>query len=309
LRIRWLWIVTLALWAAAGAAALGRWWWPLDLFSHFTVQYAVLFALVAVAALMMKHRAIAAFAAAGALASGAQIAAYAGLTSASASTAEFRLISFNTWYRNRDHARLTEYLERMDPDVIVLQEITSQQVEELRSRLPHHRYAYADAAKPHGAAIVSRWPITSATPLELTPDGARAAEVRVRWRASEIAVIGVHLHWPLGPNASRLRNRELAALAARARQIEGPLLISGDFNITPWSAHLREFSDEAGLADCARGHGLAPTWPAQFAPLQIRIDHCFASPQWRAIEVSSGPRLGSDHRPIVAELTLAPLSE
>jgi endonuclease/exonuclease/phosphatase (EEP) superfamily protein YafD len=252
---------------------------------------------------------MAALAAAGALVSAIPVAGYAGLTSASASastsTADFRLISFNTWYRNRDHTRLTRYLEQMKPDVIVLQEIWPEQVEELRARLPDYAHAYSDAAKPHGAAILSRWPIVHAAPLELTPDGARAAEVRVQWRDAEIAVIGVHLHWPLGPNASRMRNAELAALVARTKQIDVPVLISGDFNVTPWSQRLQEFSSESGLIDCARGHGLATTWPAQFPPLQIRIDHCFASRDWRAVTVTSGPNLGSDHRPMIAELQLA----
>jgi endonuclease/exonuclease/phosphatase (EEP) superfamily protein YafD len=306
LRAQWLLLMTVALWLALAAAFLGRWWWPLDLFAHFQVQYAVLFAFLVFAALVAKRRAVALLAGVGAIASGAPVVMYAGLSSASASasTAEFRLISFNTWYRNRDHTRVREYLERMNADVVVLQEITPQQVEALKESLPQYSYTYSDAAKPHGAAVMSRWPIVSATPLELTHDGARAAEVRVQWREAEISVIGVHLHWPLGPNASRMRNMELGALVRRAHEIDGPLLISGDFNITPWSSHLRRFAREAGLADCARGHGLATTWPAQFPPLQIRIDHCFASPQWRVVSVSSGPELGSDHRPMVAELEL-----
>lgn len=304
MRARWLLLMTAALWIALGAAYLGRWWWPLDLFSHFKVQYAVLFAFACIAGLMSKRHLIAALAGAGAVVSGSSVVAYAGLTSASASTADFRLVSFNTWYRNRDHTRWTDYVARMNPDVIVLQEITRLQAEQLRSRLPRHVHMYVDAAKPHGAVILSRWPIASAATLELTPDGVRAAEVRVRWRDEEIAVIGVHLHWPVGPDASRMRNHELAALASHARQIDAPLLIAGDFNVTPWSTRLRDFAGDSGLADCARGHNLAPTWPAQFPPLQIRIDHCFASPEWRVVDVNSGPYLGSDHRPMVAELEL-----
>lgn len=306
LRSHWLLLMTAALWLALAASYLGRWWWPFDLFAHFQVQYAALFAFAVVAALASKRRALALVAAVGALVSGAPVVTYAGLSSASASasTAEFRLISFNTWFRNRDHARIRDYLARMNADVVVLQEITPRQVEALRESLPQYPYSFSDAAKPHGAAILSRWPIVSSTPLELTRDGARAAEVRVQWREAEISVIGVHLHWPLGPNASRLRDGELAGLVQRARQIDGPLLISGDFNITPWSSRLRSFARESGLVDCARGHGLATTWPTQFPPLQIRIDHCFASPEWRVVSVSSGPNLGSDHRPMVAELEM-----
>jgi endonuclease/exonuclease/phosphatase (EEP) superfamily protein YafD len=36
----------------------------------------------------------------------------------------------------------------------------------------------------------------------------------------------------------------------------------------------------------------------------VAIDNVFASTQYTAIAVVSGPRLGSDHRPVVADLAL-----
>jgi endonuclease/exonuclease/phosphatase (EEP) superfamily protein YafD len=128
--------------------------------------------------------------------------------------------------------------------------------------------------------------------------------VEVRWRDSTITIVGVHLHWPLGPDASRLRNLELAKLATLANAHVGPLLIGGDFNATPWSPHFQNFVTDSRLQDCARDHALAPTWPAQVPPLAIRIDQCFASNHWRVLDVKTGPYLGSDHRPTIAALEL-----
>ena len=61
---------------------------------------------------------------------------------------------------------------------------------------------------------------------------------------------------------------------------------------------------ESGLHDCARGFGLARSWPAQFAPLGIRIDHCLVSREWESVRVDIGRALGSDHLPVIAELSL-----
>jgi endonuclease/exonuclease/phosphatase (EEP) superfamily protein YafD len=38
----------------------------------------------------------------------------------------------------------------------------------------------------------------------------------------------------------------------------------------------------------------------------VAIDNVFASPKFARIAVVSGPRLGSDHRPIVVDLALQP---
>ena len=37
----------------------------------------------------------------------------------------------------------------------------------------------------------------------------------------------------------------------------------------------------------------------------VTIDNVFASPSFAKISVTGGPRLGSDHRPIIADLALA----
>ncbi len=58
------------------------------------------------------------------------------------------------------------------------------------------------------------------------------------------------------------------------------------------------------LHDAAVGFGLARSWPAQFAPVGIRIDHCLLSRHWNAWSTSIGPDLGSDHLPLVADVAL-----
>jgi endonuclease/exonuclease/phosphatase (EEP) superfamily protein YafD len=82
-------------------------------------------------------------------------------------------------------------------------------------------------------------------------------------------------------------------------------LLGGDFNLTPWSRYFTQFVANSGLVDCARQQGWNPTWPRSPKVLGIRIDQCFASDGWRTIDVSVGPRLGSDHLPNIVDLRLA----
>jgi endonuclease/exonuclease/phosphatase (EEP) superfamily protein YafD len=294
--------------AAIGLVAgmLGGYAWPLDLFAHFRVQYTLVFAIAALVLLILGRRLFAALSFAGALVSAVPIVPYVGLPSQSAEarSVDFRLVTFNVFFRNHDYQRIAKYLESTNADAIVLQEINKAQATQLQALLPSYPHAYLESSSRYGAAVFSRWPMTSAESLLLSPAGAQAAHVVLDWHGSAVAVLGVHLHWPLGPHNSQWRNAELARVAEFASSQQTALLVAGDFNITPWSTHFQDAVSRSGLIDCALGLGIEPSWPAPLPLLGIRIDHCLASKHWRSVDVSTGPFVGSDHRPLIADLQL-----
>ena len=85
-----------------------------------------------------------------------------------------------------------------------------------------------------------------------------------------------------------------------------PLIVAGDFNMTPWTDQLKQFTRTTGLG---RFNNFHFTWPMRwrkypFVPL-VAIDNVFASPAFAKIGAIGGPRLGSDHRPVIADIALA----
>ena len=87
------------------------------------------------------------------------------------------------------------------------------------------------------------------------------------------------------------------------------LILSGDFNSTPWSFSRRHEDAMIGLERRTRG---LFSWPADRGPAGmglpfalLPIDHVYAGPGWRTVRVERGPLLGSDHYPVI--VTLAPL--
>jgi endonuclease/exonuclease/phosphatase (EEP) superfamily protein YafD len=100
--------------------------------------------------------------------------------------------------------------------------------------------------------------------------------------------------------------RQVVSMLPRERMVLG-----GDFNSTPWSFRRQRDDRLLGLtrrdraiATWPTGHsGLWP-WPAPF-PL-LPIDHIYAGPGWATTGVRRGPRLGSDHYPLI--VTLAPVA-
>ena len=78
---------------------------------------------------------------------------------------------------------------------------------------------------------------------------------------------------------------------------------------TPWSFTLKRL--DRGLGIERRTHALA-SWPAgEFSGYRLHspmplvpIDHVYAGRDWRTVSVKRGPKLGSDHYPVVVTLRL-----
>ena len=298
------------IWLAMLAGLLGRLAWPFDLLAHFRVQYAALFVLLALIFLILKRWVFALAALAGLAVSAVPLMAYlpdqsSGTATAAVDEPVFRLLSFNVWFRNPDMARTAEYIEESRADAVVLLELTPSQAQALLPLLPSYPHYYIEPSRM-GAAVFTKWPVIDAESYPLAPGGAVAARMRLDWRGSPVTVLGVHLNWPLGPRNSQYRTEELAGVVAFGKEHREPLIVAGDFNLTPWSEYFKDALDESGLHDSARGFGLARSWPAQFAPVGMRIDHCWLSREWQSVNVDIGPSLGSDHLPLVADLALRP---
>ncbi|MET0533810.1 MAG: endonuclease/exonuclease/phosphatase family protein [Steroidobacter sp.] len=296
------------MWLALLGGLLGRVAWPLDLLAHFRVQYAALFVFLIVLSLILRRWVFALAALGGLSVSLVPLISYlsaepTGAVAATTADPPFRLLSINVWFRNPDMEKMAAYIEQSQADAVVLLELTPPQADKLRPLLTSYPHFHIEPSRM-GAAVFTKWPVLSAESLPLAEAGAIAARVQIDWRGSPVTVLGVHLNWPLGPRNSEFRNEELAGVIAFSKAQQEPLIVAGDFNLTPWSEYFSDALEESGLRDSARGFGLARSWPAQFAPLGIRIDHCLVSRHWSSVRVEPGPSLGSDHLPIVADLRL-----
>jgi endonuclease/exonuclease/phosphatase family metal-dependent hydrolase len=131
------------------------------------------------------------------------------------------------------------------------------------------------------------------------PRGALLAQLgRAGYRFWAVAV-----HLGLTPAEATRHAEELADLL---RGVDGPVLVGGDLNSTPDRAAVRFLSDRFWDAWLLGGDVEGDTFPAEDPT--ARIDYLFVS-EGVAVErvaVPGGPdvRAASDHRPVVAQLTL-----
>lgn len=288
-------------------AFAGRWSWFCDLLVNFRTHYALLLSVAFAAAGVLRYWRVAGAAAVGLVLNlWPMHDAFAGSrASPVAGARSVRLVSFNVHVANGDMARVATYLESLQPDIVVFQEMTRANADRIAALLPRlsHRYPGEDPLAPD-VLMLSRWPLIA--PQLATRDGlVLAVRADVDLGDRSLRLYGAHLYWPVVPESARVRNAQLAALGRELAECRGPCVVVGDFNITPWSSHYRDLLENSGIRDCARGQGWLPTWNSGLpAVLRIRIDHCLVAGAIGIEGVRVGESQGSDHFATINDLAI-----
>jgi endonuclease/exonuclease/phosphatase (EEP) superfamily protein YafD len=280
-----------------------RWSWMLELTSHFRVQYLAVTAVVLVlVALRRRWGACAVLIAAGAV-SAAAVLPYLPLPLAqpSAAPATLKVLTVNVSYRQFAVRRLLDLVREADPDVLIVQELTphaERVLAGLDTAFPYYRKFTADG--PTGIGLWSHYELESGTTFAL--GRLPALEARVRAPQGSFTVIGAHLSSPVTPRKAAARNVELRELGARSAAIAEPLVVAGDFNITPYSPFFADWLASSGLTDTRRGRTLSPTWPTMLPWFGIPIDHVAVNSGFAILSHQRLANFESDHYGVLVEL-------
>ncbi|MBC8013808.1 MAG: endonuclease/exonuclease/phosphatase family protein [Methyloceanibacter sp.] len=211
-----------------------------------------------------------------------------------------RVVTFNLWGGNERMEDVAKFLA----DAVVLQEVTREHGTALRQALGS---LYPFALGETRLVILSKHPILAEGRID-RPGYPPWISLMLRWIRLDVngtifELAGVHLTRPFYPE---LQQQDIAALTEFVRSRTLPLVVAGDFNMSPWTEKLARFTRNSGLA---RYNTVHLTWPMRrgnvpLLPL-VAIDNVFASRSFAAIATEGGPRLGSDHRLILVDIALA----
>ena len=313
--LRWLesLLVTLAgVTTVLGLLPLGaRLWWVFDLTTNFRLQYlgvaGVLLVLLALRRKWLPAGALLVIAALNAWPVLPYVPRLAPAVTASPSAARLKVLTVNVSFRQFSARRFREIVAQAAPDVLLVVEFTPHAEEvltEFDKVFPQQLKAPAEG--PYGIALWSRFPLQSAYTFPLGP--VQGVEARVQTPAGVFTILGAHLVSPTLPRRAEQRNEGLALLAARRAAIVGPVIVAGDFNVTPYSPYYSDWLATTGLTDSRYGRTLSTSWPAILPILGIPIDHVAVSNEFVILAHDRLPAFGSDHWGIMAELALQPAS-
>jgi endonuclease/exonuclease/phosphatase (EEP) superfamily protein YafD len=285
---------------------LGNAWWVFDLFASFRHQLAVGLILCGLALSLAKWRKSAV--AVGLLAAVNIVTIVPFFIGPSRpDTADLRILSFNILASNRRFDDVVAFIRDSDADVVILHEVTSRWervMEEAAAIYPDFDYEITETRA--GGDLFGT--------LALTPTGAevqsfgfgendpRAIQILL---PDGVAILGIHPLSPYTEFRAGRNDQQLEFAASWALAQDGPTVLVGDFNATPWSYPFRRLVATADLSNSMEGFGLELSYPADSNPLvRIPIDHLLYSDELAVVDRRLGPRLGSDHLSLTVDLAL-----
>lgn len=217
--------------------------------------------------------------------------------------------------------RVVEHIKKMDADFCSINEITDalqgtefgQQPAYLAQELGWN-YAFGKAidvkrkdapVRGYGIAVLSKHPIRSfrRIPIQTTPEerqeGCRYEDrmlmiVELEINGKIVTVMNCHF----GLNEIEVDKATDAVMAAKA-EITGPVVLTGDFNITPDDAHILRikevFADTADIKEDA-----CLTFPSHEP--RIKIDYILTDKDTKTLDLQIPTEVVADHLPMIATL-------
>lgn len=295
------------------ASFLGAYFVLFEFLSHFRPQWAVLgLVLVSVAAPFGQSR-VTALLAVSLAAHLWPLLPYLTLSPAPlpGPGAELRLLVYNLHADNTRLADLRALLERERPDIAVLTEVSP----DLRGQLPALGDLYPHITRSFRVDAFEVYLLSRLAPHDVLVT--REAHVRLpvtrarfcmEGAARCVTLIALHARkFRLLPPSNVYRDgplRVAGRLAAEAG--DGRVVIAGDLNTTPWSPIFAELLAMSGTRDAARGFAPWATFLSRNPLLGLAIDHVLVGPCVGVRDRRVADTLGSDHFPVVVDLTLLP---
>ncbi|MBD1870755.1 endonuclease/exonuclease/phosphatase family protein [Cyanobacteria bacterium FACHB-471] len=291
------------------------WTQVLELLSHFRLQYFLL-SLILLLLLFLTRRKVPILIALFCVALlSTPILPWYNPLSRSAAAAELRVLTANINTRNRSYEKVLTMVREEKPDVAVFLEVNDTWVAQLQNLKDILPYEFGQA-NPYnfGIAVYSRFPLANAA-IDFFETGRNPSILAsLTVEGQSISLVAAHPFPPVRRSFFHTRNLQLDRIGQYVQQIETPIVLLGDLNITMWSPYYKRFVRNTGLQNARRGFGVLPTWPmpGTYAVLpnllhrllQIPIDHCLVSSDIKVAAIHTGRDVDSDHLPLIADLVI-----
>lgn len=217
----------------------------------------------------------------------------------------FTVLSTNIHHGTANPAAVLALVDRYDPDLLSVQELTPSFARELSdaglgARLPHS--VLETHRNTSGAGLYSRFELRKLASPHRFAFRMPRAELTLP-SGSHLRVVGIH---PYPPQLNRTSEWEEALESLPSAGTGAPWLLAGDFNATLDQLQLRDLLGR-GYRDAGEvaGEGLVPTFPQEGHLIPpVTIDHVLADAHLGIVDYGVEELPGSDHRAIHAELAL-----
>ncbi len=220
----------------------------------------------------------------------------------------FKLLISNVYQPNSDYSKLVSRIKRHEPDLVFLVETDDawkKGIREIESLYPYTIFHPMD--NTYGLLLYSKLELVEHQIRYLVEEDIPSIKAKVKSPAGgEILFFGLHPEppFPTENPYSTDRDTELLLVARECELEKQPTLVIGDMNDVAWSYTTERFLNISGLLDLRKGRGIFPTFHAKNILMRWPLDHIFCSPHFKLIRMKRLKRIGSDHFPVLVELSL-----
>lgn len=214
----------------------------------------------------------------------------------------------NVLLTNRRSQRLLDEVRAQKPDLFLAMEVDDwwdRRLEPLSDEMPYG--ATKITGSYYGIRLFSRLPLSDTAVRFLAGRDTPSIVTKVRLRDGEDATfLGMHPRPPLVGQSALPRDAELYAAADILRAVDGPAILAGDLNATPWEDAVRRTRRVAGLVSPRQGYGYVYSFDAHSWWAKWPLDQIDYKPGFKALSLQRLPHIGSDHYPYVVRLCRDP---
>lgn len=212
-----------------------------------------------------------------------------------------RVISFNTLFDNdRNGAAIADFLADSPARIVALQEAgpLTGHTGRLYRTFPYH----VDCTTPSGdcqLGLLSKTELHNVSIQRLTPFSPHPyiyAETEIG--GTMVKIISLQLARPYD---AETQIAEMQALAQHVADLDGPLIVMGDFNATPWQPWFADMLAQSGLRRVLIEPG---TWPVPLGDWGEPIDHILVKGAGLKEVTGLVSAFGSNHRGLTGEVII-----
>jgi len=191
---------------------------------------------------------------------------------------------------------LADDILHSNAEIVTLQEVSSHNQEYMSNLFDHYpRSAICEFRPEQNVAILTTLPVVDGGEFCLRGLGMVGLQV-IGPDNQPVWVVSIHLNWPYPYTQFEQSKR----IAAHIEQLEGPVLIAGDFNMVPWGSSVRRIgsaADSQVFGQALNTHNLG-SWM-----MPMPIDNLLV-PRGTTGTAELRPFMGSDHLGIKARISL-----
>lgn len=213
-----------------------------------------------------------------------------------------KVLSFNILNSNYENgAAIARFIKDSGADIVMVMESSPlfEHLADLATVYPAR--AGCDEARTCDLMLLSKTPLADAQMHDMGPTWRnRLITARTTVDGKSFTAVAAHMVKPYFDWAAVGEAHTLLRVLGR---IEGPLVLSGDFNAAPWSDNIEWLVRDGRLVTAA---SYPATWPVVLGPLGVPIDNMFTRDgmfieSLRALDDS----MGSNHRGLIADVSIA----